>query len=209
MSDSGPGDRPQGQPSRDALRDEDPVLLGHDDHTPATAPAFWQGIVAPRETILWHGRPDPALRPAPRVRVGPPVLIAAVAIAGLALTLLLRQGGGMPAKVVALCVLLGAGLVVMRALPSRRRHPADIYYLITDRAAYMAGLCPGAPPDVRRHEITPQMPVTASDTSVRLQVGTRSPGSDRHDVPVYLAIGPIADAAAVRALIRNIQKGKP
>ncbi|MFT3690547.1 hypothetical protein [Paenirhodobacter sp.] len=203
------------RPDKDALRDEDPVQLDRGTEIPSVRrepprrepPAFWQGIIGPGETVLWFGAPDPAL--AREIgRKWPPLMLALFALGVvLGMGLLLREGE-FPQKVLGMAMVVLCAMQIVRAFQPPRRDIGYRHYLLTDRAAYEALVRPGATPRVRREEITAQMPLSATETSVTLRVRVRT-SRDRADEPVLFAFNHIHDAAQVRSLIRGIQKANP
>lgn len=223
-------------PKKDALRDEDPVLLDRENRgtdippvrrTPQGAPdaegadpaaqdgtrrgvppAFWQGIVGRDETVLWFGAPDPAI--AGEVgRKWPPLMLGLFALgAVLGMGLLLRGSGGFAEKALGMAMVVLCAMQIVRAFQPARREIYYTHYLLTDRAAYIARVRPGERARVRREEITAQMPVSATDTSVTIRIGVKRI-NDRQDAPVMFAFNHIHDAAEVRSLIRGIQKANP
>lgn len=210
-------------PKKDALRDEDPVQLGRETRgtdIPAVRrapqestrrdgpPAFWQGHVGRDESVLWFGAPDPAI--AGEIgRKQPPLMLALFGVGVvLGMGLLLRDVGGFPTKVLGMAMVVLCAMQIVRAFQPVRRDIGYTHYLLTDRAAYTARVRPGERARVERHEITAQMPVSATDTSVTIRIGVKRI-NDRQDAPVMFAFNHIHDAAEVRSLIRGIQKANP
>lgn len=212
-------------PDKDALRDEDPVQLGRDSPSsipvvrpaegadpagsdPGRPPAFWQALIDRRETVLWFGAPDPTTARGARTQPGGPVMLGLCAVglvAGLAL-LINQQTDGFGIKAAGMALFTLSGLMLARALNFGAKRMAEMHYLLTDRAAYIARVRPGSAPTVQRHDITPRLPVSATQTSVTFAVGVRR-RKDEPETPILAGFYNIRDAAEVRTLIRGIQKG--
>ncbi|HEY0275725.1 MAG TPA: hypothetical protein VGC31_06615 [Paenirhodobacter sp.] len=214
-------------PKKDALRDEDPILLDRDYRAtavprvrhdpgvaeapppqadPATPPAFWQSTLDGTETVRWFGAPDPVKADRQRVPGGGVVqysLCGVGVVAGLGLT---AQGGDVAGiRILGMALLILSGAQIARILTFGAKRLRDQYYLITDRAIYIAAVRPGDQTHIDRYPITARMPVTCSDDAVRFTVGKRQ-RKDRPDLPIRVSFYHIKDPAGVRALVRDIQK---
>lgn len=215
-----PPDTPPGTPSGtgpaapvlphcpDALRDEDPVQLGHSSGRPGFE-AFWQGIVCSDEQVLWSGRPDPELAAARAPKGGRirPWLWYGAALAGGAL-LLGGSGAGLRIAGMALgCIALILGL---RARPVDPGRIAGTRYLISNQAVYIARLGPGMAPAVRSLRLGPGMALSGGETSVSIALDRPLP-RDEHIEHLRqgerLVLSDIHDAGTVLDLLRSIQKG--
>lgn len=214
---------------RDALRDEDPILLDRDDRAtvipavrrgargddpeardsaqPDMPPAFWQSEIDRAETVLWFGSPDPAKAEAAAPRTSPllTVLSGAGFVSGIAL--LVNASEAIWIKVLGMALFVLSGAQIARTLKPGTRRLHYLHYLVTDRAIYIASVRPGDGRRVQRFPITARLPVTVTDNSVRFTVGTRRRRQDDSDQPVIASFQNITDPAGVYALIRGIQKG--
>lgn len=192
----------------DALRDEDPVQLGHSSGQPGFE-AFWQGIVCSDERVLWSGRPDPTLAAAraPKGgRIGPWLWYGA-ALAGGALLL---GGSGTGVRIAGMAVACGALILGLRARPVDLGRIEGTRYLVSNQAVYIARLGPGMAPEVRSLRLGPGMTLSGDETSVSVALNRPLP-RDEHIEHLRqgerLVLSDIHDAGTVLDLLRSIQKG--
>ncbi|RWR51372.1 hypothetical protein EOW65_04195 [Sinirhodobacter ferrireducens] len=184
----------------------DPGPTGGDTPLPQVGrdgAAFWGGLLAPGETLRWHGAPDPRLfTPAG----GPAILAVLAGGAGTGIVIALRAGGS-AAQAVA-----GIGLFVLSALQLARRSGfgnrrlLDTRYALSDRAIYIATLRPGAAPHLERYPLTPHLAVGLGRNSVTFPVGVTQHRNEP-ERPLMRGFFHIHDAAAVQSLVREIQRG--
>lgn len=175
----------------------------------SSPPAFWQGLIARNESIVWFGAPDPALIDKPRGIAGKSRLVQVLCGLGLVLGvgLLLRDGnGGFIEK------LLGMGLAVVCAIQivrglnpgSKRMHFTQ--YALTDRAIYIARVRAGEPPSAQRYPLNRNTPVSGNADSVTFVIGMRRRRQEP-EVPIMAGFFHITDAPEVLAIVRGLQKG--
>ena len=198
-------DRPsRDRPSRDRPSSDKPAndwregftLQGEETGPPGLHPG-WAGMLAPGEAALWQGRPspDPRLR---RVKGSLGGFLIAGAFVFLALNMGIATSGILP--IVAFAAI---GFWVLRAVRERRLGPSDRVYLLTDRAAYLARSRDGVLTEVVSYPITPTLHLGLGPRSVSFT--TRRNAQGEVEAEGFLDI---PDAAAVCAMIRDLQKGK-
>lgn len=172
------------------------TLHGEETGMPGLHPG-WEKLLAPGEAALWQGRPslDPRLR---GVKGSLGRFLIAGAFVFLALNMGIATSGILP--FVAFAVI---GFWVLRAVREGRLGPSDRVYLLTDRAAYLARSRDGALAEVVSYPITPTLHLGLGPRSVAF--ATRRNSQGEVEAEGFLDI---PDAAAVYAMIRDLQKGK-
>ncbi len=206
-------------PHKDALRDEDPILLDRDGHgtvlprvphtvndTPGQPPAFWQGTLDGSEAVIWFGAPDPvrAMTSSVPSGIGLYALYGSGVIAGLGL--LASQTDTIMLKIVGMVLFVLSGAQISRMLNLGGRRLRYQHYLLTDRAIYIATVRPGNRLRINRCPITAEMVVIPYDDSIQFAVGTRQ-RKGRPKTPVYVSFQHIQDPAYLHARVSTIQKG--
>lgn len=178
---------------------------------PATAAPGWEDILAPGETIVWQGRPDPRITLA---SWNPAKTAMGLIFTGFALFWMIQARGitatggfpgyarffplfGVPFVLVGLHMLVGS--VLWAAF--LRRHT---WYTLTTRRAFIATAAPLRPRTLRSVDITPQTDIEfdGRDPGTLIFAYERRRGANRTPVGFHR----IADARSVLAHMHDIRK---
>lgn len=173
------------------------------------APAGWEGILDPGETILWQGRPDGSLviRPA-HIATG----VFGLFFAGFALfwMMMASMGGGYFWMFGLLHFGVGLGVMVggpLYSLILRRRS----WYTLTSRRAILASDLPVVGRRLESYPISRDTPITfeESDPFASIHFATRQTRG-RNGVTTHpVGFERIAEGRRVLALMRQLQSELP
>jgi len=170
-----------------------------------SAPAGWDGILDPSETILWQGRPDGAISFKPRSLM---LSLFGCAFAGFALfwMIMAAQSGGGFWMFGLIHFSVGISLAIGGPLwdTFKRRHS---WYTLTDRRAFVASNLPFMGKRLKSYPIETGTIVELSHDavpSVYFATQTKRGKNGSYTVPV--GFERIADAQEVYQLIRGIQQ---
>ena len=175
------------------------VLRPEEEGVPGLHPS-WAQVLAPGETVLWHGSatPDPRFAGA-RVLARGPMPLFLFGIFGMFIALNMGMSGGLvPFILIALFWVLRKDIKAARV-----RVSSDRRYLLTNRAAYLARADGNALFDIQAFPITPTLRLGLGPRSVAFT--TRRNAKGEEEAEGFLDIN---DAAAVHAMIRDVQQGR-
>lgn len=159
----------------------------------------WAQVLAPGETVLWQGSTtlDPRFSGA-RVLARGPMPLFLFALFGVFVALNIGVDPGF--VIFGVIALVVFGRRVMRNAMSGKA--SDRRYLLTNRAAYLARADGNVLFDIQAFPITPTLRLGLGPRSVAFT--TRRNPKGEEEAEGFLDI---ANAAAVHAMIRDVQKG--
>jgi hypothetical protein len=177
--------------------DREFTLQTEDGAPPALHPG-WAQVLAEGEIPLWQGQPKQDRRFGSAQGLSNtslPLLI----VAGIFLMIALNLG--FDGNLVPL-VLIGLFFVLRRSMRSRNSNSgSDRRYLLTNRAAYLARAQGQGLANITAYPITPAMQLSLGPRSVSFATERDAKGN-----PTPVGFLDIPDAAAVHAIIRDLQK---
>lgn len=174
---------------------------------PQTPPPGWEGLLDPKERILWQGRPDPVVR----IGFGDiGLMVFGTFFAGFALfwMVMASQAGGIFWMFGSLHFAVGMAIILWPVLgrPYLRRHT---WYTLTDKRAFIATDVPLRGRRLKSYPITEDTPLTIEDRqpgAIFFASEWRRGKNGSHETRI--GFHNIQDARAVYALMRRIQRGE-
>jgi hypothetical protein len=171
------------------------VLRPEEEGVPGLHPG-WAQVLAPGETVLWHGAAVKELRQISSLATGALSLVLFAAFG-----LMLLQASQIAGFAVFLMFVVFVGLNKLAKRTAAGLRPSRSY-LLTNRSAYLAHIQGASLFDIRAFPITPTMQLGLGPHSVAF--ATRRNDKGEEEAEGFLDIN---DAAAVHAMIRDVQTG--